>query len=199
MSSEQLVSLLSGRRGHFAMESGYHSQHWYQLDRLMAQREQLRPFVAELARRLAKHEIQVICGPVTGGAQLAEMIGLELGLPWVIAERFETPAATGLFPIRYTIPAAQRKLIRGQRVAIVDDAVSAGSAVRGTYADVLACGGRPVAVGALFVFGDAAAEFAAWHHLQLEGIAPLPLGIWRPEECPLCREGLPVERVSDAV
>ena len=39
----------------------------------------------------------------------------------------------------------------------MDDAISAGSAVRGTHADLIDCGALPVALGALVVFGDAAA------------------------------------------
>ncbi len=74
----------------------------------------------------------------------------------------------------------------------MDDAISAGSAVRGTYADLIACGARPVAVGALIVFGAEAARFAAETHLALEGIEHLPIGIWKPADCPLCATGVVV-------
>jgi orotate phosphoribosyltransferase len=156
---EELIAMLEGRRGHFRMESGYHSEWWYELDRVLAQRERLEPFVSELARRLAVHGIEAVCGPVTGGAKLAAIIARELGLPCLIAGRFET-ARPGLFPVEYRLPAVDRETARGKRVAIVDDAISAGSAVRGTHADLLTCGARPVASGALYVFGDAAAQFA---------------------------------------
>lgn len=196
---DELIRLLAGRRGHFAMESGYHSEWWFELNALLAKRELLRPFVSELARRVSLHDVEVICGPMTGGAQLAEMIGAELNLPVAFSERFEPADAKGLFPIRYAIPSNQRERVRGRRVAIVDDAVSAGSAVRGTFADAVACGGIPVAMGALFIFGNAAEEFAARHNLRLEGIAPLPFATWKPEDCPHCRAGEPLEKVSDAV
>src|SRR3954469_17477002 len=103
-----LLSLLAGRRGHFRMESGYHSELWFNLDRLFIDRVRLQPFVAELAGRLAPHRPEAICGPVTGGATLAKMIGAQLGVPSFHADRFEAPAATGLFPIRYQIPPAHR-------------------------------------------------------------------------------------------
>lgn len=100
--------------------------------------------------------------------------------------------------MRYTLPTGQRARVRGRRVAIVDDAISVGSAIRGSHADLLARGAQPVALGALFVFGGAAARFATEHGLALEQIAPMAFGIWKPDECPLCRAGVPVERVSDA-
>lgn len=194
----ELIQLLAGRRGHFRLESGYHSEQWFELDRVLDQRERLRPFVNELARRLAIHRIDAVCGPVTGGAKLAEWIAAELGVAYLFAERFAPAEAKGLFPVHYALPASQREQARGKSVAIVDDAVSAGSAVRGTYADLLAGGARPVAIGALFVFGEAAGKLAAERHLALEGIARMDFRLWQPAECPLCRAGVPLEKVSDA-
>jgi orotate phosphoribosyltransferase len=149
----ELLQLLAGRRGHFRMESGYHSEQWFDLDRLFDSRVRLQPFVSELARRLAVHRVDAVCGPVTGGAKLAELVASELGVRAFAAERFEVPDAKGLFPVCYSLPASQRAPARGQRFAIVDDAISAGSAVRGTFADLKACGGVPVVCGALIVFG----------------------------------------------
>ncbi len=190
-----LLALLAGRRGHFRMESGYHSELWFNLDKLFEDRARLLPFVDELARRLAVHRIEAVVGPMTGGAKLAAMIGAKLNIESHHTERFETPNATGLFPVRYLVHAAQRAHLQGKRVAIVDDAISAGSAVKGTHADLLACGARPVACGALFIFGDRADAFAAENNLQLEVIARMSFGMWKPGECPLCKTGVPIEQV----
>jgi orotate phosphoribosyltransferase len=192
-----LLELLAGRRGHFQMESGYHSECWFDLDTLLAQREQLAPFISELARRLSSHSVEVICGPMSGGAHLAELIAAELKLSYAFTERIVPSAVTGLFPVRYQIPAGRRASMRGKTVAIVDDAISAGSAIRGTFTDLLDCGARPVVLGALFVFGEAAARFASERHVALESIARLSFGMWPPADCPLCRAGTPVERVTD--
>lgn len=196
---DELIKLLAGRRGHFQTESGYHTEWWFKLDALFEQPARLRPFVAELAHRLAAHRIDAVCGPMTGGAKLAQMISVELGLECFFTERFAPPDATGLFPVRYSIPAARREAVRGKSVAIVDDAVSAGSAARGTYADLVACGARPVALGALFVFGEGAVQFAREKSLALESITQMDFGLWPPVDCPLCRAGVAVERVSDAI
>lgn len=193
-----LLTLLAGRRGHFRMESGYHSELWFNLDRLFDDETRLRPYADDLAHRLAAHRIDVVCGPMTGGAKLAGLIGGILGVEPSHTERHETPASTGLFPVRYLVPDAQRARLRGRRVAIVDDAISAGSAVMGTHADLLACGAVPVACGALIIFGDRADRFAAENNLKLETVTRSAFDMWKPEECPLCRTGLPIERVSDS-
>lgn len=38
---DQLIALLAGRRGRFQMESGYHSEPWFDLGRLFADRKRL--------------------------------------------------------------------------------------------------------------------------------------------------------------
>ena len=194
---DELIQLLAGRRGHFQMESGYHSEQWFRLDSLFEDESRLQPFVIELARRLAVHRVKAVCGPATGGAKLARMIAGELGLPGFFTERFERPEAGDLFPVGYALPADQIEQVQGLDIAIVDDAISAGSAVRGTYAELVDCRARPVALGALFVFGTAAAEFAGKHGLALEGIVPMSFAMWLPATCPLCRAGVPLEKVSD--
>jgi orotate phosphoribosyltransferase len=193
----ELVQLLAGRRGHFLMESGYHSELWFNLNKLFESQERLDPFVRELAQRLSRYHIEAVCGPMAGGARLAKSISAILDIPYFYTERIEDPIASGFFPIKYRLPEAQRGQIGTQTVAIVDDAVSAGSAMRGTFADLVACGARPVTLGALFVFGGAAANFAAEKGLPLEGIARMSFGMWKPADCPLCMRGIPVEKVSD--
>ena len=192
----RVTPLLKVRRGHFKMESGYHSGTWFELGSLFDDPDTVRPFVAELARRLSRHRPDAVCGPMTGGAKLAEALATELGIDAVVAERFETPGTTGLFPVTYRIPDAQRQKTRGRRIAIVDDAISAGSAVRGTHADLIDCGALPVALGALVVFGDAAARFAANYGLALEGIARMPFDMWRPGNCPLCKAGVALDEAA---
>lgn len=196
---DALLALVAARRGHFCMESGFHAERWYELDRLFRDLAKLRPFVVALAQRLAPYRPEVVCGPQTGGAQLAALLAAELGVPAVDAERFAPVNPTGLFSVKYRVPDAKRAMLRGKTIALVDDAISAGSAIRATHADLLDCGARPIALGALFVFGEPAARFAADHRLGLEALAPLPFHIWPPSACPLCAAGAPLETVSDTM
>ena len=192
----RVTQLLGARHGHFKMESGYHSGAWFELGSLFDDPNAVRPFVAELATRLSRHRPAAVCGPMTGGAKLAAMIATELGIDALVAERYEMPGATGLFPVRYRIAEARRGTTSGRRIAIVDDAISAGSAVRGTHTDLIECGGLPVALGALVVFGDAAAQFAGENGLALEAIERRPFDMWRPAECPLCRDGVALDTTA---
>lgn len=190
--SEQLLSLIPARRGHFGLESGHHSDRWLDLDLLLLRPRRFRPFAVELARRLQPHGADAVCGPLVGGALLAQVVASELDVAFYYAERFER-ATDGLYPVDYRLPAGVRSIIRGQRVAVVDDAISAGSAVRGTLADLQACGAHPAAIGALLVLGVEASSLAGAAHIPLETLATLDIGLWIPAECPLCVAGTPLK------
>jgi orotate phosphoribosyltransferase len=129
---------------------------------------------------------------MTGGAFLAQMLAEDLAVNFAYAERLPHPERDGLFPVEYRLPAGVREWVRGKRVAIVDDAISAGSAVRGTIAQLEECGAEPVALGALIVLGSAASMFAANKSLPLEAVTTLPYNLWTPQECPLCASGSPL-------
>lgn len=196
--SHALLDLVAARHGHFRMESGYHSDQWFELDRLFVDLPQLRPHVEALAQRLASYHVAAVCGPQTGGAHLAALLARALHTQALFTERHENPSATGLFPVSYRLPSHLRDSVRDQTIAVVDDAISAGSAIRGTLADLRACGARPVVLGALIVFGNKAQTYAANQHLPLECLVSTPFHLWPPDACPLCAQNLPLENISDA-
>ena len=183
-----LLTLVGSRAGHFRLESGHHSDLWLELDQLFARPSALRPFVTELASRVARHRVETVCGPLNAGAFLAELIAEELGVDFAFAERTVSQRA-GLFPIDYRVPTALRAGLRGKRVAIVDDAISMGSAIRATVADLELCKAKPVVIGALLGIGPRAAEIAAARRLPFERLADLPMRTWVPSECELCASG----------
>ena len=151
----------------------------------------LRPFAGELANRISGYGVDAVCGPLTGGALLAAMLADRLELQVLFAERRVSERA-GLFPVDYRIATSLRGKVKGRRLAIVDDAISAGSAVRATYANVIELGGVPVAIGALLVMGPGAVAFAAEKGIPLERLTEVPTAIWTPAECPLCAQGTPL-------
>ncbi len=190
---EQLLSLARERQGHFLLESGHHGDLWYQLETLCLHSREIRPFAARLAAQLLQYKVQVVCGPLVEGAFIALLVSLELGCEFAYAERFVDTTREGLFPVEYRLPRALQPTVHGKRVAIVNDVISAGSAVRGTFSDLQALGAGVVAIGALLALGDAIIEFAAEHHVALELLERTPNNLWTPSQCPLCAAGMPLE------
>jgi len=190
----EVSRLLSRREGHFALESGHHGSLWLDLELLFLHPERVRPLAVALSEKLARHRVGAVCGPLVEGAFVGWMVASELGVPFSYAEQALKSGAQSLFPVGYRIPDALRSQVRGERVAVVDDVINAGSAVRGTLEDLEACGAVPVAVGTLAILGDAAHELVATHAVSFETLASFPNEIWNPASCPLCAEGVPLAR-----
>jgi orotate phosphoribosyltransferase len=193
-----VARLLPMRRGHFRLESGHHGDLWLDLELLCLRPEPVRRLAAQVAARLASHRVEAVCGPLVEGAFVALMVAAELGVAFTYAERIadrdDTDRETDvLYPVQYRLPRALRDLVRGGRVGTVNDVINAGSAIRGTFADLKACGAEPVAIAALAVLGESAATFAADQKVALEAMAALPNEIWTPAECPLCARGVPLQ------
>jgi orotate phosphoribosyltransferase len=193
MNANGLIEALDARRGHFGLESGHHGELWLDLDALFARPARLAPFVAELAEQLSACDADVVCGPLVGGAFVAQAVAERLGIAASWTERVAAPSGAGLYAARYRMPDALRGRVRGRSVAVVDDVVNAGSATRATIADLRACGARPVALGALLVLGAGAARLAGAEGLTLASVAALPNAIWAPADCPLCAAGVALE------
>ena len=192
-SSTDFVELVSGRRGHFRMESGYHSALWFDLDALFAAPDRIWPYVEELADLLRPYKPDVICGPLRGGAflaqQLAELTESEF---WYTEPVADAPTG-GLFGARYQLPSAFTNRIDGARVAIVDDVMSAGSSLRATHSELRAKGHAVVAVGALLMLGTVGESYFVNQKLPVKAVLTDRFEMWQPADCPHCTAGVPLE------
>ncbi len=194
---DDVLNLFAARRGHFRFESGHHGDLWLEIPPAYIHPNRLRKYATELSNRLAPHGPGAICGPMVEGAFLAQMIAEELDAEFYYAEQFARPRADELYPIGYRIPQELRALLAGKRVAVVDDVINAGSAVRGAIEDLQACQARTVAIGALLTLGEPASLLARQSGASLEALSRLPKNnLWEPTSCPLCASGEPLEDPS---
>ena len=184
-----LLDAVAATRGHFVYESGHHGDVWLDLDRLLVDARRVRGWAAELACRSAPSQAEVVCGPLTGGAFVAQAVAAELGAGFVFAER-HAPASG---PVRYRIPEPLREPLRGRRLLLVDDAVNAGSALLGTLADARgSCGAELAGFASLLALGEAAVEIGDRHGVPFFTLASIERKLWQPVECPLCAAGDPL-------
>jgi len=190
----QLLQLFETQSGHFRLESGHHGDLWLEIPLAFLRPGRMRPHARRLARMLVAHRIEAICGPLVEGAFLAQMVAEELDVEFCFAGQFPRPSKDGLFPVGYRVPASLRPRIKGKRVAVVDDAINAGSAVRGAIEDLKTCGAQLVAIGALLRLGDRAAALARAEAVPLVTLMLIESGtLWNPAACPLCRAGTPLD------
>jgi orotate phosphoribosyltransferase len=191
---ERFFDLVRGRRGHFRLESGYHAALWLDLDGLFGRPQDVAPFVARLVEQIRPHSVDLVCGPLVGGALLAQAIAAALGTEFCFTQPAAPSDGGELYRARYRLPAAFRSRVRHRRVAMVDDVMSAGSSLRATYAELRAHEALPVAVGALLVLGEVGARhFAEERQLPVEAVLRDGFELWPPADCPLCARGIPLE------
>ena len=194
--TDDLLAFVASRRGHFKTESGLHANLWMDLETLCWHPNLLRPSVARLAAMLRPHDPDVVCGPLNEGAFVALMVAAELDCQFIYTERFVDAGAESLFPVRYRLSPPFRRIAAGRRVAIVNDVISAGSAVRGTLEDLTSAGAQVIAIGALVVLGRLFDSIANERGIPIEALERAPFEMWKPDECPLCAAGVPLESVD---
>jgi orotate phosphoribosyltransferase len=191
-----VLSLVRGRHGHFAYESGHHGDLWFDLETLCQRPDILQPYIAQLAARLGPYAPDAVCGPLVEGAFIGLLVASELQCDFTYASRFAPSFSDALFSVEYRLPRALRPLVSGRRVAIVNDVISAGSAVRGALRGLRSHGATVVAVASLVMLGDAFADFADEHKIPVESLTHLPNNLWTPAECPLCAAGMALEHLA---
>ena len=190
------LDLVAGRHGHFRLESGHHSGLWLDLDPLFARPRRIEPFVATLTSLLNSYDVEGVCGPLLGGAFLAQLVAQTLGVEFYFTERVMQPRNGASYQARYRLAPSLAARIRGKRIAMVDDVMSAGSALRGTYTELEVNGAVPVVAAALLVLGSTGADFFSHCGVSVEAVARDEYEMWLPADCPLCAAEQPLEDVA---
>ncbi len=130
-----------------------------------------------LARHLPK-EAEVLVTPEVKAVPLAHALSRITGRPYVVARKTEKPyminpvsrqvlSITTGKPQLLVLDGADIPLIRGRKVAIVDDVVSTGSTLAGLRSLLESVGGEVVAVLAVFTEGTPRQDVIALGHLPL--------------------------------
>jgi len=131
----------------------------------------------ELAKRLPP-EAETLVTPEVKAVPLAHALSRITGKPYVVARKTEKPyminpisrqvlSITTGKPQLLVLDGMDIPLIRGKKVAIVDDVVSTGSTLAGLRELIESVGGQVVAVLAVFTEGTPRQDVVALGHLPL--------------------------------
>jgi orotate phosphoribosyltransferase len=194
ISASTFLELAAGRTGHFSMESGFHSALWLDLDALFASPVRVEPFVTTLADMLHPFRVDAVCGPLLGGAFLAQRLAQTLGVEFWYTAPASLADGPGLYRAQYRLPLAFANRLSRPRLALVDDVMSAGSSLRATYAE-LHPRTEVVAVGSLLQLGTVGADYFAERGIPVQAVVQQAFTMWLPIDCPQCAAGVPLESV----
>ncbi|MBO8141654.1 MAG: orotate phosphoribosyltransferase [Firmicutes bacterium] len=166
--------------GHFLLTSGRHSNQYVEKFRLLERPDLTERLLSDLARRFRSMNVEVVLGPAVGGIIVAYEMARQLGVRAVFAER-----EGGRLTLRRGF-----RLRPGERCLVVEDVVTTGGSVREAVAVAQRAGGDVAGVALLV---DRSGGRALNLGVPVEYLVAFEAPSWDPAECPLCRQGVPLE------
>ena len=168
--------------GHFELRSGLHSNQFFQCALLLQYPriagEVCEALVEKIKATLGELEIDTVIAPALGGISVGHEVGRALGVRFIFVEK----DADGALLMR------RFKISEGERFLVAEDVITRGGRVQETLDIVEQHGGVVQAIGVLVNRSGGKAKFNA----PLVSLLEMEPVTWTPEECPLCKEGLPL-------
>jgi len=167
--------------GHFLLTSGLHSSRYLQCALVMQDPARGESLCRQLARAFADENIQCVVGPAMGGILVAYELARVLKARTIFAERQD-----GKMTFRRGFA-----IEPGERVLLAEDVVTTGGSLREVQDLIAAAGGNVVAICALV---DRTSGRDAGFGMPLTSLVKVDAPTYSPEDCPLCRDGLPLQK-----
>ena len=164
--------------GHFLLTSGLHSPQYFQCALVLQYPRYAELFAREIGRHFSDRGIQTVIAPAIGGIVVSQEVGRVLGARAIWAERESE---------KMTLRRGFR-LQAGEKVLVVEDVVTTGGSVREVMGLVREARAEVVGVGAIVDRSGGRARFGVPFVAAFE----MEVVTYPPEECPLCRQGLPL-------
>ncbi len=166
--------------GHFLLTSGRHSDRYIEKFRLLEQPRHLDQAAEAMVAGIEANEVDVVLGAAVGGILIAGAVARILNKRTMFTERVD-----GQMTLRrgFTLAPADR-------VLVVEDIVSTGGSVRELLAVVQQSGAGVAGVRCLVDRTLEGIDFG----LPAQVLLRLKIDNWEPRDCPLCRDGIPLEK-----
>ena len=167
-------------RGHFRLSSGRHSDVFVQKFRVFEDPRLTQRFGASIAG-VFDEPFDLVASPAVGALVLGFATALAADRRFVFAERVDERLT---FRRGFSIA-------RRARALVVEDVVTTGGSAREVVELVRAAGGEPVGVGVLLDRSEPSRppDLGA----PLRSLTRLDAASWFPGDCPLCRDGIPID------
>lgn len=185
MSEQQVLDRFIQTRallqGHFLLRSGLHSDRYFQAALVLQHTRLAAELCADLAAAFADTPVDLVISPALGGLVVGQEVGRALNVRAIFAEKDEQ--SNLVLRRGFTIA-------RGERVLVAEDVVTKGGRVQQTLDLVRAAGGLPVGVAVMVDRSGGHAPF----DVPMRSLVRMNLPTYAPDACPLCRQGVPVEK-----
>ncbi len=179
-------------KGHFRLTSGLHSSEYLQCALVLEH-----PLLAErlgrdLARRLEGYFGEagapaVVVSPAIGGLIIGHEVAKALGSRFIFTERQTSVEVSGNGAGKMTLRRGF-SVHAGETAVVVEDVVTTGGSTREVIELLETAGVTVAAAGSIIDRSGGRAELG----VPRVALATLEVAAWTPEECPLCKQCVPV-------
>ena len=175
---------------HIVYTSGGHGSAYFNKDAIYPHTEGISSLCMEIATHFTFARVDVVIAPALGGVILSQWTAYHLtGLNGhevlaVYAEKAEDGET-------FVIKRGYDKFIAGMRVLVVEDVLTTGGSAKKVIEATRAADGEVVGLGVLCNRGGIKPEDVA-NPPELFALVNISLESWSEEECPLCKQGVPV-------
>jgi orotate phosphoribosyltransferase len=172
-------------KGHFRLTSGLHSSEYLQCALVLQH-----PLIAErLGRELASGlgKAGLVVSPAIGGLIIGHEVARALGARFIFTERQAPGKASGDDAGRMTLRRGF-SVEPGETAVVVEDVVTTGGSTREVIELLQSSGVKVIAAGSIIDRSGGRADLG----VPRVALATLEVAAWTPEECPLCKQGVPV-------
>jgi orotate phosphoribosyltransferase len=180
---DELTACGAHQQGHFLLSSGLHSGDYLQCALYLAHPRRAARAGGLLADAIADAGLDpnVVIAPAMGGLIIGHETARALDLPFLFTERSE-----GNMVLRRGFG-----VVPGQRVVVIEDVVTTGRSTREVIDILEGFGAAVIGVASMVNRSGKSQPFAS---LPSRHLLEVDFPTWTVEECPLCREGVPIAK-----
>jgi len=178
---KMLKNLRVLQEGHFVLNSGLHSQYYFEKFRILENPDATVTLCGIIADRFEGVSVDWVIGPTTGGIIIAYEVARQLGKHAGFAEEREGKRIVG-----------RGFNIKNKDCLIVDDVMTTGKSIVETIDAVKAKGGNVVGIAVLIdrSVEDMPFEYFATYRQVVKN--------FETASCPLCKDKVPLSKLGGA-
>jgi len=173
--------------GHFRLSSGLHSGKYLQCALVLQYPDLAEKLCRELASRLelSRSKIDAVVSPAIGGIVVGQEVAKFLGGRAIFCEREE-----GKMKLRRGF-----KIEKGERVVVVEDVITTGGSVKEIIEIVKKMDGKVEGMGVIVDRSNPSlSDELSNLNLPLKSLLRIDIETYSPEECPICKKGIPLQK-----
>jgi orotate phosphoribosyltransferase len=166
-------------KGHFKLTSGLHSEEYLQCALVLQHPVIAEQFGRELAAKLGSADL--VASPAIGGLIIGHEVARAIGARFIFTER----DTSGKMTLRRGFSVKP-----GETAIVIEDVVTTGGSTREVIEVLQAAGVRVLGAGSIIDRSAGRADLG----VPRTALATLNVVAHAPEDCPLCKQGIPVEK-----